>query len=266
MKKRSFIFLFSDNQDLLEISEKISDSIVIDLNLNYIKLIKKLLENKKKSKIKYIVADNSIKGELSAIFLKAFEKNSNYSIWFEDLTKTCLVKKIVELPAVYFSKSLITRSNQMKHSLNLKYKKKVFVVFPWVKENSYNPDLSNHKKTSFKVFTNYTLRNLKNWTKVNEISKSDLSILKLENKLLNFKFPKIIIESIENRTPTIIIYHKPKTVNKIFKYVKNIHVFASESDLDFYHLEYLANQNFKFKIPKKLRFKYNLSNFKKFMN
>jgi len=265
MKKKSFIFLFSDNEDLLEISNKINDSITIDLNVNYIKLIKILLESKKKTKAKYIVADNSIKGELSAIFLKAFEKDSEFSIWFEELGSRCFMKKIVERQAVYFSKSLITRSKQMKHSLNLKYRKKVFVIYPWVKENLYDSKQARAKKTKFRVFTNYTLTPLKNWSLASKLSESDISIFKLENKLLNFKFPKLIINSIENRIPTIIIYHKPKTVNKIFKYVKNIHVVASESDLDFYYLEYLANQNFKFKIPKKLRFKYNLSNFKKFL-
>ncbi len=258
MKNKQIIFLISNNNDLLELSRGIKNSTNIDLNINYIKLIREILENNKKNT--YIIAEKSIKAELYAICSKLLNPKLEYSIWIDEINNTSLNEKILEMITFYFSKSLITRTKQMKFLLNQQYKKKVFVVYPWIKEKKY-------EKTPFlyKIFTNTSLRLPDKWKLVSNLENSDISIISLKDKELLSRLPNIIIKSIEERIPTIIVYHKPKTVNKIFKYVKNVYVVKSIEDLDFNNLEYLAHQSYKFKIPKKFRFKYNLANLKKIL-
>jgi len=258
MKNKQIIFCFSDNDDLLEISNNMKNSFYINLKMNYIQLIKIILENNNKNK--YIVTENSIKGELFALSSKILNKKTEYSIWIDEIKELSFKENILELISVYYSKSLITRTKQMRFQLSKSYKKRVFVIYPWLKEKFYQK-----KEFSYNIYTNTKLKMPKSWKTTNSLENADVSIIKLENKLLLFKLPLIIIKSIEERIPTVIIYHKPRTVNKIFKYVKNIYVVKAESDLDFNDLEYFAHQSYKFKIPKKLRFKYNLSNFKKIL-
>ncbi len=258
MKNQQITFLFSDNKDLSELAKGIKDSQYIDLNTDYVKLIKKLLENNKKNN--YIIVENSVKGELYALFSRLLNHKLEYSIWFEEIYSPEMSRKIIEMLSVYFSKSLITRTKQMKFLLNSQYKKKVFVIYPWVKEKTYQK-----KEFLYKIFTNSVFKIPSPWIFTDSVQKADISVITLKNKELLFRLPRVIITSIEERIPVIIVYHKPKTVNKIFKYVKNIHVVKSIEDLDFNYLEYLANQSYKFKIPKKLRFKYNLANLKKIL-
>lgn len=258
MKNKQIAFLFSDNHDLLELSRGIKNSTNIDLNINYIKLIKEILENNKKNN--YIVAEKSIKAELYAIFSKLLNPKLEYSIWIDEINNTSLNEKLLDMITFYFSKSLITRTKQMRFLLNQQYKKKIFVIYPWIKEKKYEK-----KEFLYKIFSNTGLTVPDNWNLVNSLKNSDISVIRLKNKELLFKLPNIIIKSIEERIPTIIIYHKPKTVNKIFKYVKNIYVIKSIDDLDFNNLEYIAHQSYKFKIPKKFRFNYNLANLKKIL-
>jgi hypothetical protein len=258
MKAKEIIFCFSNNNDLSEISKSLKSVTNIDLNISYIELIKNILENKKKNT--YIISENSTKGEIYVLLSKILNKNIEYSIWIDEIKNHFLNQKLLEMISFYYSKSLITRTKQMKFMLSKNSNKKIFVIYPWIKEKEHEK-----KEFSYNIFTNFDLKLIDNWRITDSLKEADISILKLENKTLLYKLPKIIINSIEERLPTVIIYSKPKTVNKIFKYVKNIHVVSSEEELDFYNLEYLSHQSYKFKIPKKLRFKYNLSNFKKIL-
>ncbi len=254
--KDNLTICLKKSQDLEALANAIDNTQILDLSINYAQLIKKILNGNKEK----IITEDSLKGEIYSILSKIFH-DSEYFIWFDEAKKKKILKQIVEYIFVYYSKAIFTRSRQMKLTLNNLYKKKVFVIYPWIKE-------FKHQKKTFenRVFTNVDVNLPQNWTKVEDLSKADISILEFKRGLFNHSLPKIIFKSIEYRLPTIIIYPKPKTVNKIFKYINHVKVFPSVSELDFNYLEYFAQQNLKFKVPKKLRFKYNLSNFKKFIN
>jgi len=252
MKK---IFLFSENKDIKKIVASLKDATLIDLNMNYVKSIKKLLESNNNKK-NIIITENSLKGLYTALIFKLIRKN-DYFVWFESCKEEndTLIKTV----PLYFSKAFITRTKQIRATINKKYQKRTFVIFPWIEEKKHSPE-----KFSYKIYSNFNIELPSKW-QYSSLETSNVAVLKFKDNLLNYELPEIILKSIEQRIPTIIIYHKPKTVNKIFKYVKNIYPLKDIKNLNFYDLEYYANQSYKFKIPKKLRFKYNLAKLKGYL-
>ncbi len=250
------ILYYSKNEDLKKLLEHVKDSDKIELKL--VKEIKKLINKIKNSKV--FISDDSLEGEILSLIFKILNKET--ILWINEYKKYPIHQKLTHVLSKNFSDEIITRSKQIKFLLNKNNKKNIHVVFPWIEEITYKK-----RKIENKIYIN-SKKNIKipnNWTRVYSVKEADISLLEYNKNILKISMPKLIFKSAKLRIPTVIVNDNVKLVNKLFRAVKNIHA-VRYKDIDFNYLEYLANKNYSFKIPKRYRFKYNLSVFKKIIN
>ncbi len=261
--KKKTIIISNNNSDIEFLSKHSKDVELIKIKNSLFENIKIFLELlKRKSEIAHLIIDDNINSQITALLFKLLS-NCKYDIWIEKTGPKNILNDFVNQLAIRNSKSIITRSRQLKHYLQ-NYKKFTHVISKWsfVNNKFEKPQLEKpYTIFCYPSMKNFNLKLTENWVLTKYIEDSDVILLNFEDDLLKYELPTIIFKAIQTKKPIVIKYNSTKVINKMFRSVKNI--FTTKEDVDLMFIEKLLLKNISFKMPKRYKFKYNLSLFKK---
>lgn len=218
----------------------------------------------KKAPHNHLILPDKLEGYLLALWGR-FRYNKSYDLWIEEQQKLPAPLSILRKMAIKYSKQIITRSKQLRYTMQQKGQE-IRVIYPWIVEQSYQ---KRAVTAPYKLYCNdqasvAELCHNQDWNHCDLLKDADIVVLNLTTTPLNDALPEMVFEAVATRLPVVLLHPKPKKLQKRFGGISTVFpTFTPNLTLEL--LNDLVVKNIPFSIPKRYRFRYNLSIFKKIL-
>ena len=249
INKKKYKFLTKNEKNefikkLRNLTNKIIDENFLQKDLNKINLLKKKIDELKKSKLSHIHKIYYLLDDCKKFGTLAFAGIARCAFISKSIFDSLLEEKIIQSKTIhdfYISLETISKdiNNEYIKSLKKKNFKNFFIKYGHLRPSTYSISVKNYKENLKNYFSN-NLRNL-SMKKSHKflINKNELKLINrhLKKHKLSFKFHDFIRFSrnaIEGRETAKLIFSK--SIDEIFK---NLKILAKEINLNYEDFEHL---------------------------